>query len=97
MAERIVDGLEAIEIDKKCRQRGGAALAASNGSRQVLAEKTAVGQTSKLIVLCPLLQFTGLASKVCDITKRDDTADQLVVTVIQTLAIDAQNRIRLLW
>ncbi len=95
MTQRVVDRFETIEIDEQHRERRRFALAAADRPRELLGEQAAIRQAGELVVLRKLLQFVGPARDIGDVAERDDAADQVTLAVIETLAVDRQDRIRL--
>ncbi len=61
VTQRIVDRLEAIEIDEKHRQRRRLALAAPDGARQLLGKQCAIGEPGQLVELRALFEFDACA------------------------------------
>ncbi len=87
MAQCVIDGLEAIEIDKQYGKRRVLALCPPDRAGQLLGEQATVRQRRKLVVLRKFLQLARLFCDFRHVPERNDTADQVAITVIKPLAI----------
>ena len=77
MAERVVDRLEAIEVDKECRERRALALAATDRAPQLFDEQAAIRKSGQLIELRAFLKLRSALQRLGHVAESDDAADQV--------------------
>jgi len=87
MTERVIDRLEAVEIDEQHSKRSRLSLATAYRPGELLSEQTAIGQARELVILRELLQFAGPLRNIGDVAERNHAAYQFAMAVIQALAI----------
>src|SRR5882724_1810983 len=91
--QRVIDDLEAIEVEKQHAHRASGSLCASQRSGQVIIEKQAIRQPGQIIMMCQVPDsIGGPAALNGDAGEVRANADQMGVQPVRVLAPAAVNR-----
>ena len=95
MPKRVIDGLEAIKVNEKYSQRLAVSLTSTDRLFELLSKKPSIRQRGQIIILRSFFQFDRASHNVGDVAECDDSTDECATAVIQSLTVDAQDRVGL--
>ena len=88
VTQRVVDRLEAIEIDKQDGKWCVFALTATHRSRELFDKQAAVRQVGQFVILRKFLKLTIALRLIGIVAEGDYATDQISRAVVQALAVD---------
>ena len=95
MTQCVVYRFEAVKINKENGERLTVALASTNRFLELLCKKTSIRQQGQVVVLRAFLQFNSSPHDISDVAESNNSTDERTTTVIESLAVDAENGVGL--